>query len=59
MSSLGANLDETSGNLAYAEMELAFDKLDADVLSLRPGYFMENLLTDPSAADSKTVQFFI
>lgn len=46
MSSLGVNLDETSGNLAYAaEMELAFDKLDADVLSLRPGYFMENLLT--------------
>jgi uncharacterized protein YbjT (DUF2867 family) len=46
VSSLGANLDETSGNLAYAaEMELAFDKLDADVLSLRPGYFMENLLT--------------
>lgn len=45
VSSLGANLDETSGNLAYAaEMELAFDKLDADVLSLRPGYFMENLL---------------
>ena len=46
VSSLGVNLDETSGNLAYAaEMELAFDKLDADVLSLRPGYFMENLLT--------------
>lgn len=46
VSSLGANLDETSGNLAYAaEMELAFDKLDADVLSLRPGYFMENFLT--------------
>lgn len=46
VSSLGANLDETSGNLAYAaEMELAFDRLDADVLSLRPGYFMENLLT--------------
>ena len=46
VSSLGANLDEKSGNLAYAaEMELAFDKLDADVLSLRPGYFMENLLT--------------
>lgn len=46
VSSLGVNLDEASGNLAYAaEMELAFDKLDADVLSLRPGYFMENLLT--------------
>lgn len=45
VSSLGANLDEGSGNLAYAaEMELAFDGLDADVLSLRPGYFMENLL---------------
>lgn len=46
VSSLGVNLDETSGNLAYAaEMEIAFDKLDADVLCLRPGYFMENLLT--------------
>lgn len=46
VSSLGVDLDENSGNLAYAaEMELAFDRLDADVLSLRPGYFMENLLT--------------
>ncbi|UUW08728.1 NAD(P)H-binding protein [Flavobacterium plurextorum] len=46
VSSLGVNLDETSGSLAYAaEMEIAFDKLDADVLCLRPGYFMENLLT--------------
>lgn len=46
VSSLGANQDESTGNLAYAaEMEIAFDGLDADVLSLRPGYFMENLLT--------------
>lgn len=46
ISSLGVNLDKGTGNLAYAaEMELAFDKLDADVLSLRPGYFMENFLT--------------
>lgn len=46
ISSLGANQDESTGNLAYAaEMEIAFDGLDADVLSLRPGYFMENLLT--------------
>ena len=46
VSSLGVNLDENSGNLAYAaEMELAFDRLDTNVLSLRPGYSMENLLT--------------
>jgi uncharacterized protein YbjT (DUF2867 family) len=45
VSTLGAAAAENLGTVTYAGwMEAEFDKLDADVLGLRPGYFMENFL---------------
>lgn len=46
ISSLGAGAGEHLGTVSYAgDMEKAFDLLNANVLALRPGYFMENMLT--------------
>lgn len=54
LSSLGAGERENLGTVTYAgEMEASFDELDADVLSLRPGYFMENLLMQKSSLSEK------
>lgn len=45
LSSLGAGASGNLGTVTYAgHMEQAFDTLEADVLALRPGYFMENFL---------------
>lgn len=45
ISSLGAGMAPDLGTISYCgHMEIAFDKLDADVLALRPGYFMENFI---------------
>lgn len=45
VSSLGASTSPNLGTVSYCgEMEVAFDKLDANVLALRPGYFMENFI---------------
>ena len=43
LSSLGAGAKDNLGTVSYVgDMEEAFDQLDAHVLALRPGYFMEN-----------------
>ncbi|MEO5911769.1 MAG: NAD(P)H-binding protein [Pelobium sp.] len=45
ISSLGATTAPNLGTVSYCGiMEVAFDKLDTNVLALRPGYFMENFL---------------
>lgn len=45
ISSLGAGARDNQGTVTYAgQMETEFDKLPANVLALRPGYFMENFL---------------
>ena len=45
VSSLGASSSPNLGTVSYCgDMEVAFDKLDASVLALRPGYFMENFM---------------
>jgi uncharacterized protein YbjT (DUF2867 family) len=45
ISSLGATTAPNQGTIGYCgNMEVAFDNLEANVLALRPGYFMENLL---------------
>lgn len=45
ISSLGAGAADNQGTVTYTgQMERAFDQLDANVLTLRPGYFMENFL---------------
>lgn len=45
VSALGASETKNLGTVSYCgEMEAAFDKLDTNVLALRPGYFMENFI---------------
>jgi uncharacterized protein YbjT (DUF2867 family) len=45
ISSLGAGSAHNQGTVTYTgQMEIEFDKLEAQVLVLRPGYFMENFL---------------
>jgi len=45
LSSLGAGAKSNLGTVSYTgDMESEFDKLDADVLALRPGYFLENFI---------------
>lgn len=45
ISSLGASTTPNLGTVSYCgAMEVAFDRLDANVLALRPGYFMENFV---------------
>lgn len=45
LSSLGAGASENLGTVSYCgAMEKEFDTLDANVLALRPGYFMENFI---------------
>ncbi|SDL97241.1 NAD(P)H-binding protein [Pedobacter antarcticus] len=45
VSSLGASSSPNLGTVSYCgDMEAAFDKLDANVLALRPGYFLENFI---------------
>ena len=45
VSSLGASSSPNLGTVSYCgDMEIAFDQLDANVLALRPGYFMENFI---------------
>jgi uncharacterized protein YbjT (DUF2867 family) len=45
ISSLGAGAADNLGTVTYiGETETAFNTLDAHVLALRPGYFMENFL---------------
>ena len=45
LSSLGAGAKDNLGTVSYTgDMEREFDKLDADVLALRPGYFIENFI---------------
>lgn len=45
ISSLGATTAPNQGTISYCgNMEVAFDNLQANVLALRPGYFMENFL---------------
>ena len=45
ISSLGAGAADNLGTVTYVgQTETAFDALDAHVLALRPGYFMENFL---------------
>jgi uncharacterized protein YbjT (DUF2867 family) len=45
ISTLGAAAAANLGTVTYAGwMEAEFDKLDTNVLALRPGYFMENFL---------------
>ncbi|WP_027387780.1 NmrA family NAD(P)-binding protein [Chryseobacterium gregarium] len=45
ISSLGASTAPTLGTVSYCgAMEIAFDNLNANVLALRPGYFMENFV---------------
>lgn len=43
LSSLGAGANDNLGTISYCgDMEKQFDALSADVLALRPGYFIEN-----------------
>jgi len=45
ISSLGASTTPNLGTVSYCgAMEVAFDELDASVVALRPGYFMENFI---------------
>lgn len=45
ISSLGASTTPNLGTVSYCgAMEMAFDNLNINVLALRPGYFMENLV---------------
>ena len=59
LSSLGAGAKDDLGTIAFAgDMEKEFDQLDADVLALRPGYFLENfLLQAQSIFDNGTFTF--
>lgn len=46
ISSLGASSSPNLGTVGYCgEMEVTFDQLDVNVLALRPGYFMENFIS--------------
>ena len=45
ISSLGAGAADNQGTVTYTgQMERVFDQLEANILALRPGYFMENFL---------------
>jgi len=49
LSALGAGSKENLGTVTYSGfMEQSFDKIDTNVLALRPGYFLENLLLQKS-----------
>ncbi|MET4142517.1 NAD(P)H-binding protein [Pedobacter sp. UYP1] len=53
ISSLGAGAADDLGTVSYAgDMEIAFDKLNTNVLALRPGYFMENILMQAESIKS-------
>lgn len=54
ISSLGASLTPNLGTITYCgHMEVAFDKLDTNVLALRPGYFMENFIQQAQSIKEK------
>ncbi|KQR91062.1 hypothetical protein ASG01_14325 [Chryseobacterium sp. Leaf180] len=54
ISSLGATTAPNLGTVSYcASMEVAFDQLQASVLALRPGYFMENFLLQAEEIKTK------
>jgi uncharacterized protein YbjT (DUF2867 family) len=54
ISSLGASITPNLGTISYCgNMEVAFDKLDTNVLSLRPGYFMENFIQQAQSIKEK------
>lgn len=53
ISSLGAGAADDLGTVSYAgHMEVAFDQLNTNVLALRPGYFMENILMQAESIKS-------
>ncbi|MGQ7854374.1 NmrA family NAD(P)-binding protein [Pedobacter sp. WC2501] len=59
VSSLGASSSPNLGTVSYCgEMEVAFDKLDASVLALRPGYFMENFMLQAKDISEKGIFTF-
>ena len=59
VSSLGASTSPNLGTVSYCgKMEVAFDKLDASVLALRPGYFMENFLLQAKDISEKGIFTF-
>lgn len=59
LSSLGAGSKDHLGTVTYAgKMEEAFDKLSTNVLALRPGYFMENLLLQQTDLLNKGILSF-
>jgi len=59
VSSLGASSSPNLGTVGYCgEMEVAFDKLDASVLALRPGYFMENFMLQAKDISEKGIFTF-
>ena len=50
ISTLGAGAASNLGTVTFGgRMEVAFDQLQANVVALRPGYFMENLLLQASS----------
>ncbi|AMP99527.1 hypothetical protein AY601_2641 [Pedobacter cryoconitis] len=54
VSSMGASSSPNLGTVSYCgDMEIAFDKLDANVLALRPGYFMENFIQQAKGISEK------
>ncbi|MFC3560256.1 NmrA family NAD(P)-binding protein [Pedobacter jamesrossensis] len=54
VSSLGASLTPNLGTVSYCgNMEVAFDKLNTNVLALRPGYFMENFIQQAQSISEK------
>ena len=54
LSCLGAGSKENLGTVTYSGyMEQDFDKLNTNILALRPGYFMENLLLQQSSILNK------
>lgn len=54
ISSLGATTAADLGTVSYCgRMEAAFDELDAHVLALRPGYFMENFLQQAAEIENE------
>lgn len=53
ISSLGAGTADELGTVSYAgDMEIAFDQLNTNVLTLRPGYFMENIMMQAESIKS-------
>ena len=59
VSSLGASSSPNLGTVSYCgDMEIAFDQLDANVLALRPGYFMENFLLQAKDISEKGIFTF-